>query len=369
MPFIQQAIQHAAIQQAAIRQTVAERRPACLRELAQGTDRFHEPRRTDCPWCGSERLRIRLRTTDLVQHKPGTFILEECLDCSHSFQNPRLTPEGRAFYRRDAHDGPGCGDGGPVFGARYDARRHRAIAQAMLPFGEPESWLDVGTGHARFPEAARDVHPYTAFDGVDEGAAVHEGVRAGRIEEGHRGSLTELAPRLAGRYDVLSMLHHLERTADPREELAAAHAVLRPGGHLLIEAVDPDSRYARVLGRWWASYVQPLHLHLIPLRNLLRGLERLGYAVAAVDRREAHVPLDLGTGIALALDHCLPAADQPWRTRPPSGLQRTARTALTWASTPLVGAARAADHLVAPLTSRTRFANAYRVVARRNEDG
>ncbi|OAH10045.1 class I SAM-dependent methyltransferase [Streptomyces jeddahensis] len=356
MPFIQQAVQ-----QAAVRQAVAERRPACLRELAQGTDRFHEPRRTDCPWCGSERLRLRLRTTDLVQHKPGTFVLEECLDCCHTFQNPRLTPEGRAFYRRDAQDGPGLG-------ARYDAKRHLAIARAMLPFGEPESWLDVGTGQARFPEVARDVHPYTAFDGLDEGAAVLEGVRAGRIEEGHRGSLTELAPRLAGRYDVLSMLHYLERTADPREELAAARTVLRPGGHLLIEAVDPDSRYARLLGRWWASYVQPQHLHLMPLGNLLRGLEGLGYSVAAVDRRDAHVPVDLGTGVALALEHSLPAADQPWRARPPGGLQRAVRTGLTWGSAPVVGAARAADRLLAPLTRRTRFANAYRVIARRNED-
>ncbi|MGW1022368.1 methyltransferase domain-containing protein [Streptomyces sp. NPDC002577] len=357
MPFIQQAVQ-----QASGRQAVARRRPACLRELAQGTDRFHEPRRTDCPWCGSERLRVRLRTTDLVQHKPGTFVLEECLDCSHAFQNPRLTPEGRAFYGRDAHDGP-------VLGARCDAKRYRGTARAMLPFGEPESWLDIGTGHARFPEAARDVHPYTAFDGLDEGAAVHEAVRAGRIEEGHRGSLAELAPRLAGRYDVLSMLHHLEHAADPREELAAARRVLRPGGHLLIEAVDPDSRYARLLGRWWASYVQPQHLHLIPLGNLLRGLEGLGYTVAAVDRRDAHVPLDLGTGVALALDQCLPAADQPWRSRPPSDLQRTVRAALSWAASPLVGAARAADHVLAPLASRTRFANAYRVIARRNEDG
>lgn len=47
------------------------------------------------------------------------------------------------------------------------ARRLRSVARAILPFPEPESWLDVGTGDARFPEAARQVFPYTSFDGLD----------------------------------------------------------------------------------------------------------------------------------------------------------------------------------------------------------
>lgn len=46
-------------------------------------------------------------------------------------------------------------------------RRLRSTARAMLPFPEPESWLDVDTGDADFPEAARAFFPYTAFDGLD----------------------------------------------------------------------------------------------------------------------------------------------------------------------------------------------------------
>ena len=37
------------------------RRPAYQAQLAAGTDRFFEPRRTSCPWCGSIDLRRRLR--------------------------------------------------------------------------------------------------------------------------------------------------------------------------------------------------------------------------------------------------------------------------------------------------------------------
>ena len=33
------------------------------------------------------------------------FTLEQCGDCGHVFQNPRLTPEGLEFYYRDFYDG------------------------------------------------------------------------------------------------------------------------------------------------------------------------------------------------------------------------------------------------------------------------
>ncbi|MGW1627180.1 hypothetical protein ACWCQR_51270, partial [Streptomyces sp. NPDC002172] len=35
-------------------------RSAYERDLAEGTDRFFEPRRTTCPWCASDRLTTRL---------------------------------------------------------------------------------------------------------------------------------------------------------------------------------------------------------------------------------------------------------------------------------------------------------------------
>ncbi len=46
--------------------------------MADGVERFFEPRRDDCPLCGSGDLRVRVEAYDLVQCKPGTFTLEEC---------------------------------------------------------------------------------------------------------------------------------------------------------------------------------------------------------------------------------------------------------------------------------------------------
>ncbi|MBC9728655.1 class I SAM-dependent methyltransferase [Streptomyces sp. TRM68367] len=298
----------------------------------------HEPRRDDCPWCGSRRLRTLLRSPDLTGRGPGTFVVDACRDCAHVFQNPRLTPEGLATFRLDR----------PRAGAR---RRHRATARALrriLP--EPESWLDVGTGHGHFPERARELLPYTAFDGVDPTDRAAEALAAERVEEAYRGPLTapEITTRLRARYDVVSMLHHLPGTHDPRAELRAALTVLRPGGLLFLELPDPDSAFAALLGRRWLPYDQPRHLHLIPLPNLRAELEHLGCTILVADRAAAHIPDDLTAALTSSL---MP-------------LYRRHR-ALRRTTAPLLAATILLDHALAPVLRRTHFSNAYRVIARK----
>ena len=130
----------------------AERRATPLAP-APPSDTLFEPRRTTCYWCGSDALAGRLDITDLLQHKPGTFHLDECRDCGHVFQNPALTVAGldhfyedalrrprrgagRGQLRRAGRDLPQAG-GGPGPGRRAPGlarRRHRARA---LPAGGP----------------------------------------------------------------------------------------------------------------------------------------------------------------------------------------------------------------------------------------
>ncbi|WP_083975595.1 class I SAM-dependent methyltransferase [Kitasatospora mediocidica] len=357
----------AAGSKAAVRaRAVAGLRPGYQAELADGTDRFFAPRRADCPWCGSARLHVRLRTRDLMQHKPGRFLLDECGDCGHVFQNPQLTLTGLEFYYRDFYDGLGEQRLGSVFGTRSKVYRSRARSVLAFDAG-PAAWLDVGTGHGHFCETARELFPETRFDGLDLSEGVQLAERHGRLAHGFRGSFPELAPTLAGQYDVLSMFHYLEHSTDPARELAAARAALRPGGLLLIEVPDPQCRSARLLGRWWLPWLQPQHLNLMPVANLRRRLGELGFEVLLEQHDEPHDPVDLLAACWLLLDAVAPREDAPWLPgKPPGRLRRLLRGAVVLAGAPALLLATLLDRLLAPFAARAGLSNAYRLLARRD---
>ncbi|MFD3546787.1 class I SAM-dependent methyltransferase [Streptomyces sp. NPDC058655] len=344
---------------------VAALRAAYREELAEGTAVFFGPRARACPWCGSGRIGGHLRTTDLFQHKPGVFALDRCHDCGHLFQNPRLNERGLAFYYRDFYDGLGEERLGGVFGGRTASYRSRAVSVRPHLAGAAE-WLDVGTGHGHFCESARAVLPAVAFDGLDRSDGAELAERAGRVRRGRRGTFPELAERLPGSYDVVSMFHYLEHCTDPQGELEAARTVLRPGGLLVIDVPDPESRFARLLGRWWLPWLQPQHLHLAPAANLRRRLAESGFTVLAEEHAQAHDAVDLVAAAWVALDAVAPREDLPWLSAPPGAWRRALRTAVLLAGVPLLLAATTLDRLVAgPLAGRLRLTNAYRLIARR----
>ncbi|MFF4007432.1 methyltransferase domain-containing protein [Streptomyces sp. NPDC001717] len=332
-------------------------------DLADGTERFLEPRRPDCPWCGSHRLAVRVRVPDLLQGKPGLFTLERCGDCGHVFQNPRLSPEGLEFYYRDFYDGRGGEGAGTVFGRLGAAYRSRA--EMLRPHAVPASWLDVGTGHGHFCNAARAVWPATRFDGLDMGEGVREAEHRGWVDTGYQGQFPEFASKLAGQYEVVSMYHYLEHTRDPFAELDAAAAVLAPGGFLTIELPDPQSRMAGLLGPAWLPWFQPQHQHLIPAANLREALSDRGLTVLAEEHGPAHQGNDFFGAVALTATRLAPDPDRPWGPAPTPGARARA-SAVRVASLPFFVAAAALDALRTTAAHHSDGGNAYRLLARKD---
>ncbi|WP_406084297.1 methyltransferase domain-containing protein [Streptomyces virginiae] len=341
----------------------AARAAAYQEDLAADVDRFLEPRRTDCPWCGSDRLTVRVRVPDLLQGKPGRFTLERCEECRHVFQNPRLSPEGLEFYYRDFYDGRGGEGTGVVFGTQGAAYRGRA--EMLLPHADPASWLDVGTGHGHFCNAAREVWPRTRFDGLDMGDGVREAERRGWVETGYLGQFPEFASKLAGQYEVVSMYHYLEHTREPLAELDAAATVLAPGGFLAIELPDPQSRMARLIGPLWLPWFQPQHQHLMPAANLREALADRGFTVVAEEHGPAHQGNDFFGAVALAATRLSPDPDRPWGPGPTPRARLLAH-AVRVVALPCFAAAVALDTVRTAAARRTDGGNAYRMLARKD---
>jgi SAM-dependent methyltransferase len=350
---------------AAQRDELAAQRRVYAAEAAQPERLFDPPRHT-CPWCGSPEIERAREMPDLVQGKPGTFRLDRCRACAHTFQNPRLSLAGLDHYYRDFYDGLQAEHTELLFSFTAGAYTGRArLLERVVDAAPPKHWLDVGTGHGHFCLVARESWPDTRFDGLDMTDSIDEAERRGWVERGHRGLFPDLAADLAGRYDVVSMHHYLEHTRAPGLELDAAHTVLEEGGHLLIELPAPESAFGRWLGWAWGPWFQPQHQHLVPLANLVAALERRGFEIVATQRAEAHQPVDLVFAAMLLAMRLAPAGSMPWD--PPRSRWRQARRGAVFASLlPVAGAAMVGDQLLRPLVAaRPELSNTYRVLARK----
>ncbi|MEY7972246.1 class I SAM-dependent methyltransferase [Saccharomonospora xinjiangensis] len=340
------------------RRTDYERELAGL--LARGM--FCGPRAGTCPWCGDPGPRFRARLVDTRQCKPGVFHMDECRSCGHVFQNPRLTSAALAYYCRDSYDGLGRDHYASM--AEYSRSAQRARVRLVTAHRRPTSWLDVGARQGHLCREARRMLPGTRVTALDPSPEVLRARDRGWTDEADQRPLTRFAEDHPGEFDVVSLVHYAERTADPRAQFAAARRLLRPGGVVLIEQVNPLSRYADLHGRYWYCWLAPQNLHLMPADNVCGALGELGFTVADVRRGAANKPFDNVAALLTALNHRLPPARSwPWSSRRASGAGRAARTAAMVLAAPALALALAVDSLLQPLISRGGGGNAYRIVA------
>ncbi|MGI5484891.1 class I SAM-dependent methyltransferase [Streptomyces lavendofoliae] len=332
--------------------------------LAEGTTRFFETRRPDCPWCGSIDLNAILHSPDVAQRKPGHFTLEQCRQCRHIFQNPRLSPAGLEFYYRDCYDGLGAKRMDSLFCRKRDAYLSRAAT--LDPAAAPRRWLDVGAGQGHFCLLAQQHWPATRFDGLDMSAGIKDAERRGWVTTGIRGSFPDMAPALAGSYDVISMHHYLEHTRDPLRELKAAATMLLPGGHLLIELPNGHSRLGRLLRSRWLPWLQPQHQHFIPAENLKQALQQHGFIVVKEAYGQTHSPVDFVAAVWLTLEQAFPEPRMPWRNPQPARWRTLLRGPAIVAALPVMVIATAADRVLARVLHRTRGGNTYRLLVRKH---
>jgi ubiquinone/menaquinone biosynthesis C-methylase UbiE len=338
-----------------------QNREGMVTESAELEGLFEKPA-TTCPLCDGATLELRLETPDLLQNKPGQFRLSRCDACGHIFQNPMLTDAGLAHYYQDFYTGH-YGDG---VKARLAAQTDRYQARAAVLEGlhQPERWLDVGTGYGHFCLEALKRWPEVEMHGLDQADAIQDALSQGWISHAWRLNFPDLQVEPEETYDVVSMFHYLEHCRDPRAQLAAAARAMKPGGFVIIECPDPESKLGKILGRYWLSWFQPQHLHFLSTTNLSKVLDQEGFEVVRVQRAETHLPEDFAAAVDLWAGHLAPRADLPWdQASRPAGVLRRWSVALMRA--PLTVVASQLDRSLAPYFRSHGWSNTFRMVARR----
>lgn len=82
-----------------------------------------------------------------------------------------------------------------------------------------------------------------------------------------------------GLLDAITMLDVIEHLRDPAAVLAQCARCLRLGGWLMVITLNRESLARLLLGRRWAWYQDPTHLHLLGPASLTRMLQGAGFEV------------------------------------------------------------------------------------------
>ena len=231
-------------------------------------------REVDCGLCGCADKELRF--------EDGPFRVVRCTGCELVYVTPRLEDasliesvydesywssaaakeHGYTDYRADA----------PLYKRTY--RFRRAVVDRYLPGatredGSPRRVLDVGCAAGYFlsvmQESGWDVTGLEPSDAIRAAAA--EELGEDHVRGGLLGIDDDLEP---GSYDLVTFWDVIEHIPDPRAALVRAAELLAPGGKILVETQNVESRAAKVLGKKWQHYKHAEHIYHFGPETLAR---------------------------------------------------------------------------------------------------
>ena len=237
-----------------------------------------------CPGCGgSSAAAIHTQRFESVDgHPVGRGYDVVCCDtCGFAFADTACTAADlNRFYAAmskyaDSRSGSGAGVN-PL-----DAARLRATARTIHDSVAPGARiLDIGCANGGLLGALGDLGRH-ALAGVDPSAACVAATTS-RGFEAHQATLDAL-PAFGRTFDCVVLSHVLEHVLDVGPAIAAALAVLAPGGRLYIEVPDA-ARYTAFLYSPFQDF-NTEHINHFSESTLRGSLARLGLATVAMGHK------------------------------------------------------------------------------------
>ncbi len=232
---------------------------------------------TCCNLCRSDNAETVFTGHDLLHDLPGEFSWKRCRRCGLLYLSPRPGPENMArYYPADYMPFVSAIEEEAHIWRRWDRRYGMAKRCKIVTrhAGHPGRLLDVGCATGVFLDAMRrygwDVQ------GVEPNEAAATYAREKLDLNVFAGDLCQ-AEFPAHAFDAVTLWDVLEHVYDPRATLAELARILRPGGLLVLSLPNPESWEVPLLGRYWAGWDVPRHLHLFTRPVLNRYLNESGF--------------------------------------------------------------------------------------------
>jgi len=224
-----------------------------------------------CGLCGSSR-----RTT---RFEEPPYRVVRCSDCGLVYVTPRLRPEvlpevyAGDYWRSGSPKRRGYADyvaDAPLYLRTFE-KRWRLVRRFAAGPGRA---LDVGcaAGYWLRVLAERGWDVTGVEPSAEIAAHARHALGASRV---HQGDLAS-AHFESGRFDLVTLWDVVEHVPDPLALVREAARVLSPGGVLVLETQNVESRFARLLGPRWQHFKHLEHLYHFGPASLSALLARAG---------------------------------------------------------------------------------------------
>lgn len=229
-----------------------------------------------CPLCISSEATRVFSGRDTVYDTPGTWWVIRCESCGMMFTDPAVSPADIRRHYPDsyaAHEAAGA----------QRRRRLRDPWDRLPPIGQMRL-LDVGCGSGGYLTRMRDRGWRVA--GVEPSGAAAAAARAAglNVVEG----VIPGAALSETEFDVTVMLGVIGCLPDPLATLQTLHAMLAPGGRLIVSEHNAASAASERFGPYWQGWDLPRHYNHLTPQSMAALLTRAGFRnVRLIGRRRS----------------------------------------------------------------------------------
>lgn len=226
----------------------------------------------------------------LVVEKNGWHI-QQCITCGHRHTIVKDAPAhvekvyGDAYFFEGGQGYPNYLDEKNILLAY--GRRYAAIMQQLTT---PGKMLDVGSAAGFILKGFADAG--WQCKGLEPNARM---AQYGKKELGldiETGNLESFT--VSQKFDLITLIQVIGHFTDVDAAMQRITGMLAPGGYVLIESWDMDSRYARLMGKHWHEYSPPSVINWFSEKTLQQLLDYYGFELVKQGRPLKKISLKHG---------------------------------------------------------------------------